>query len=68
VLDLIAQGFNNREIAERLFITPKTTRNHVTHIYHKLNVSNRSQAIILAREAGFGRQHNEQQLGHSSHL
>ena len=63
VLELIARGFNNGEIAERLFITPKTTRNHVTHIYHKLHVSSRSQAIILAREAGFGHNHSEQPLG-----
>jgi DNA-binding NarL/FixJ family response regulator len=55
VLDLIAQGFNNKQIAERLFISPKTVRNHVTNIYSKLQVVNRAQAIVKAREAGIGR-------------
>ena len=55
VLDLIAQGFSNNQIAERLFITPKTVRNHVSNIYSKLQVANRAQAIVKAREAGIGR-------------
>lgn len=55
VLDLIAQGFNNKQIAARLFITPKTVRNHVSNIYKKLQVANRAQAIIKAHEAGMGR-------------
>lgn len=55
VLDLIAQGFDNKQIAERLSISPKTVRNHVTNIYGKLQVDNRSQAIVKARQAGIGR-------------
>jgi pimeloyl-ACP methyl ester carboxylesterase/DNA-binding CsgD family transcriptional regulator len=55
VLALVAGGASNDEIAERLGITPKTARNHVTHVYSKLNVEGRAQAIILAREAGLGR-------------
>lgn len=55
VLDLIAQGFNNKQIAERLYISPKTVRNHVSNIYSKLQVANRAQAIVKARKAGMGR-------------
>lgn len=54
VLELIAQGLSNAEIAEALVITPKTTRNHVSRIYSKLQVDTRAQAIVLAREAGLG--------------
>ncbi|MDX1688267.1 MAG: response regulator transcription factor [Candidatus Promineifilaceae bacterium] len=54
VLDLIAQGRDNGQIAEELVISPKTVRNHVTSIYSKLQVAGRAEAIIRAREAGFG--------------
>ena len=54
VLDLIAAGHNNNQIAEELVISPKTVRNHVTSIYSKLQVADRAEAIIRAREAGFG--------------
>lgn len=54
VLELIAQGLDNRQIAQRLFISHKTVRNHVTNIYSKLHVSSRGQAIVRAREAGMG--------------
>ncbi len=54
VLDLIAQGLDNGQIAERLVISPKTVRNHITSIFSKLQVSNRAQAIVLARDAGLG--------------
>lgn len=54
VLDLIARGLTNTSIAERLFLSPKTVRNHVSNIFAKLQVSDRSQAIIKAREAGLG--------------
>ena len=55
VLDLIAQGRDNGQIAEELVISPKTVRNHVTSIYSKLQVAGRAEAIVRAREAGLGR-------------
>lgn len=54
VLDLVAQGLSNAQIAEELFISPKTVRNHVSRIFSKLNVSRRAEAIVQARETGFG--------------
>jgi DNA-binding NarL/FixJ family response regulator len=54
VLELIAQGQNNTEMARNLVISPKTVRNHVSNIFNKLQVVDRAQAIIRAREAGFG--------------
>jgi pimeloyl-ACP methyl ester carboxylesterase/DNA-binding CsgD family transcriptional regulator len=59
ILELIAQGLTNKEISDHLVVAPKTARNHISNIYHKLNVSNRSQAVILAREAGLGHQDDE---------
>ena len=55
VLDLIAQGHKNPDIAMRLVLSPKTVRNHVTNILSKLQVADRSEAMIRAREAGLGR-------------
>ncbi|MFQ5594041.1 MAG: response regulator [Anaerolineae bacterium] len=55
VLRLIAQGLNNSQIAERLVISPKTVRNHITSIFSKLQVADRAQAIIRAWKAGLGR-------------
>ena len=54
VLDLIAQGRNNAEIARRLYISQKTVRNHVSSVFLKLQVADRAQAIVRAREAGLG--------------
>jgi DNA-binding NarL/FixJ family response regulator len=54
VLTLIAQGYNNAEIAGELSISPKTVRNHASNIFSKLQVADRTQAIIRAREAGLG--------------
>jgi DNA-binding NarL/FixJ family response regulator/class 3 adenylate cyclase len=54
VLTLIAQGVNNKEIAERLVISAKTVSNHITNIFSKLQVADRAQAIIRARNAGLG--------------
>jgi DNA-binding NarL/FixJ family response regulator len=56
ILDLIARGHKNPDIAVRLVLSPKTVRNHVTNILSKLQVTDRSEAIIRAREAGLGRQ------------
>jgi len=55
VLDLIAAGARNAEIARRMSIAPKTVANHVSAIFTKLQVSDRGEAIILARDAGLGR-------------
>ena len=52
ILKLIAQGLTNTAIAERLSLSPKTVRNQVSIIFSKLQVSDRSEAIIKAREAG----------------
>lgn len=58
VLDLIAQGYRNPEIADRLVLSPKTVRNHVSNILSKLQVADRTQAVLKAKEAGLGNQHN----------
>jgi DNA-binding NarL/FixJ family response regulator len=55
VLELLAAGKNNGEIAKTLFVSPKTVRNHVSNIFSKLQVTDRAQAIVRAREAGLGR-------------
>jgi len=54
VLELIAQGYNNTEIARRLVLSSKTIRNHISNIFSKLQVADRAQAIVRAREAGLG--------------
>lgn len=52
VLRLVARGLTNAAIAERLVISLKTVRNHVSNIYSKLQVADRAQAAIRAREGG----------------
>ena len=52
VLRLVARGFSNKQIAERLVISPKTVGNHVEHIYLKLDVSNRAAAGLFATQHG----------------
>ncbi|MET0544193.1 MAG: alpha/beta fold hydrolase [Variovorax sp.] len=59
VLELIAQGRDNAQLAAVLGLSEKTVRNHITSVFSKLGVENRPQAIVLARESGLG-------LGHSS--
>lgn len=54
ILSLIAAGKNNQEIAGQLFLSLKTVRNYVSSIFTKLQVADRAQAVILAREAGLG--------------
>jgi DNA-binding NarL/FixJ family response regulator len=56
VLTLIAQGWSNAEIAARLVLSAKTVRNHVSNIFNKMQVVDRAQAIILARDAGLGKE------------
>jgi DNA-binding NarL/FixJ family response regulator len=55
VLDLIAAGARNTEIARQMSIAPKTVANHISAIFTKLQIADRSEAIILARDAGLGR-------------
>jgi DNA-binding NarL/FixJ family response regulator len=54
ILDLIAAGRSNTDIARRLVLSDKTVRNHVSNIFVKLQVADRAQAIVRAREAGLG--------------
>jgi DNA-binding NarL/FixJ family response regulator len=55
VLALIAQGLANPEIARQLTLSVKTVHNYVSNIFSKLQVADRAQAIVRAREAGLGR-------------
>jgi DNA-binding NarL/FixJ family response regulator len=55
ILNLIAHGHSNADIAARLFLSPKTVANHVSNIFAKLQVADRAEAIVRAREAGLGR-------------
>lgn len=54
VLELIARGLDNRRIARHLVLSEKTVRNHVTHIFDKLQVTTRAEAVARARDAGLG--------------
>ena len=55
VLEGIAEGLSNAEIAAALRLSEKTVRNHITRVFDKIRVEHRYQAIVLAREAGLGR-------------
>lgn len=54
VLELIARGRSNSDIARQLVVSPKTVRNHISSIFTKLQVSDRAEAIVRARRAGLG--------------
>ena len=54
VLELLARGLDNREIAAELAVSEKTIRNTVSHIFDKLSLRSRAQAVVLARKAGLG--------------
>ncbi|MBB2911789.1 DNA-binding NarL/FixJ family response regulator [Streptosporangium becharense] len=54
VLDLLASGRTNAEIARTLFISHKTVKNHLTSVFAKLQVADRAQAMLRARRAGLG--------------
>ena len=58
ILDKLAAGLTNVEIGHALFLSPKTVANNVSMILAKLNLSERGQAIVLARDAGLGRSHS----------
>ncbi|MNF18767.1 Transcriptional regulatory protein DegU [compost metagenome] len=51
-MKLVAEGLENREIAARLYLSEKTVQNHLTRIYEKLKVSNRTQAVIVCNSVG----------------
>ena len=55
ILDLLASGLRTAAIGERLFLSPKTVSNHLTSVFAKLGVADRTQAILRAREGGLGR-------------
>jgi DNA-binding CsgD family transcriptional regulator len=52
VLRLLARGLSTKQIAERLFVSPKTAGNHIEHIYGKINATNRVAASLFAMEHG----------------
>jgi DNA-binding NarL/FixJ family response regulator len=52
VLDLVAEGLSNRQVARRLFISEATVKSHLVHAFTKLDVDNRTAAVSAAREAG----------------
>jgi DNA-binding NarL/FixJ family response regulator len=54
ILELVARGRSNAQITDELVLSPKTVRNHVSNVFAKLGVRDRSEAIVLAREAGMG--------------
>lgn len=54
VLQLISGGASNKDIAEKLFISGKTVSNHITNIFSKLQVANRAQAVLRARDVNLG--------------
>jgi DNA-binding CsgD family transcriptional regulator len=54
VLALMTEGLSNTDIAERLNISEKTVRNHASNLFDKLGVWSRAQAIVFARDRGFG--------------
>ena len=56
VLTLLAQGYTNPAIAEQLVLSVKTVRNYVSSIFSKLQVADRAQAIVRARDAGLGQE------------
>jgi len=58
ILDKLAAGLTNVEIGHALFLSPKTVANNVSMILGKLNLPERGQAIVLARDAGLGRSHS----------
>lgn len=61
ILELIARGYRNTEIADQLVLSPKTVSNHVSNVLLKLQAADRTQLMLLALEAGLGQQDTIQQ-------
>jgi DNA-binding NarL/FixJ family response regulator len=55
ILELLAAGRSNAQIAAALYLSPKTVRNNVSNVFAKLQVADRAEAIVRARDAGLGR-------------
>jgi DNA-binding NarL/FixJ family response regulator len=55
LVEFIARGLDNAQIAAHVGLSEKTVRNHISSIFTKLGVENRAQAIVRARDAGYGR-------------
>ena len=54
ILQLLAEGLDNAAIARRLYLSPKTVRNHVSNVFSKIQAADRPEAIVLARRLGLG--------------
>ncbi|CAN5846130.1 hypothetical protein BH23CHL8_BH23CHL8_21360 [soil metagenome] len=63
VLELVARGMSNQQITHRLVVSPKTVRNHISNIFSKMQVRDRAEAIVRAREAGMGGERASRSLG-----
>ncbi len=53
VLELLAEGISNQEIADKLFISENTVKTHTSRLFEKLGVKNRTAAVLKAKEVGF---------------
>lgn len=53
VLKLVAKGYSNKEIAEKLYITHHTVKAHLSQVFKKLGVTNRTSAAVLVNETNF---------------
>ncbi|MNS58906.1 Transcriptional regulatory protein DegU [compost metagenome] len=53
IVCLLAEGLDNRQIADRLILSEKTVKNHLSRIYEKLKVANRTQAVVECKMYGF---------------
>jgi DNA-binding NarL/FixJ family response regulator len=59
VLDLLAHGYTNAEIGQRLGLSPKTISNNISNVLLKLQATDRAKLMLMALKAGLGRQHQE---------